>query len=98
SAAKVVLQQFNRLQNTNRLLLADAATGEVTTVMTETDAAWVENSNTGFRWLDGGKKLVWLSERSGWRHVYAVSMVDGAAKPITHGAFDLIGIEAIDEK
>lgn len=98
SATKVVLQQFNRLQNANRLLLADAATGEVSTVMTETDAAWVENSNTGFRWLDGGKKLVWLSERSGWRHVYAVSMADGAAKPITHGAFDVIGIEAVDEK
>ncbi len=97
SAGKIVLQQFNRLQNNNRLLLADAETGEVSTVMTETDAAWVENSNSGFRWLENGKKLVWLSERSGWRHAYAISLADGSAKPITHGAFDVIAIEAVDE-
>lgn len=95
---RVVVQQFNRLQNENRLMLINASSGGVTTVMTERDKAWVENSNHGFTWLDGGKKLLWLSERDGWRQAYSVSMDDGEARRITQGGFDAMGIEAVDEK
>jgi dipeptidyl-peptidase-4 len=93
---KVVVQQFNRLQNQNTLMLADTE-GNVRTVMKETDKAWVENSNHGFDWLEGGKKLLWLSERDGWRQAYAVSMENGEARRITAGGFDVIGIEGVDE-
>ncbi len=95
--ASIVLQQFNRLQNENRLMLADAAKGSVRTVMAETDDAWVDNNNTTFHWLDDGRKLIWLSERDGWRRAYAVSMADGKAAPITPHGVDVIAIEAVDE-
>ena len=52
-------------------MLGDAATGEVRTVFIDTDEAWVEIMDD-FVWLDGGKGLLWLSERDGWRHAYAV--------------------------
>jgi dipeptidyl-peptidase-4 len=90
----VLLQQFNRLQNSLKLMLADPATGSTKLVLTETDKAWVENRND-IRWI--GDDLLWLSERSGWRHAYRVSL-DGTVKPITKGDFDLIEVAKLDAK
>lgn len=95
--AEVAVQQFNRLQNTNKVLLADPKTGTPRMLFAEKDAAWVENDND-FRWIDQGRQLVWLSERDGWRHVYLVERGDGVTRQITKGAFDVIHIDAIDEK
>jgi dipeptidyl-peptidase-4 len=97
AGAEIAVQQFNRLQNTNRLMLSDPATRNVRTILVETDPAWVENHND-FRWLDGGKQLVWLSERDGWQHAYRVARATGKIEPITQGAFDVTQIEAIDDK
>ena len=94
---KLALQQFNRLQNTNRVMLADPELGTLRTVLTETDPAWVENENE-FRWLRNERSFVWLSERDGWRHAYLASRSGKKLSPITQGAFDVIRIEAVDER
>jgi dipeptidyl-peptidase-4 len=91
---KVVVQQFNRLQNVNRVLAADPKSGKVETILAEKDAAWVDNIND-FRWIDNGHQLVWLSERDGWRHVY---LIGDKATQLTKGAFDVMDIEAVDEQ
>ncbi len=98
SSQEIVLQQFNRLQNTNRLMTANAKTGEVQTLLTETDAAWVENSNAKLRWYDEQKKLAWLSERDGWQHAYSITRSDGKPTLVTPGKFDVLSVEAIDSK
>ena len=49
----------------------------------------------GFDWLNSGKRFLWLSERDGWRHAYAISRDGGEPVPITSEAADVIGIEAI---
>jgi len=97
SSEEIVLQQFNRLQNTNRVMLADAKSGRVRTILTETDKAWVENNND-MRWLDKGKRFLWLSERDGWRHAYVVSRAGDKVSLVTKGDFDVISIEAVDEE
>ena len=38
---QIVLQQLNRLQNTNQVLLANVSDGHVATVLVERDDAWV---------------------------------------------------------
>lgn len=96
SDSQLILQQFNRLQNTNHLILADAATLSHHTLLTETDSAWVENSNSSLHWVTPGETLVWLSERDGWQHAYLVSLADGAARLITPGAYDVLSIEHVD--
>lgn len=96
SGRRLALQQFNRLQNTNRVMLADPDRGAVRTILTETDAAWVENENP-FRWLQDGRSFIWLSERDGWRHAYRVSRSGKRVSRITNGSFDVIQIEAVDE-
>lgn len=96
NATELVVQQFNRLQNTNRVLWADAKTGWTGTVLTEADSAWVDNDNAT-RWLKGGTEFLWLSERSGWRQVYRVSKDGARVSLVTRGKRDVIAIEAVDE-
>lgn len=92
----ILIQQMNRLQNVNRVMLCDAKTGASRTVLTEADSAWLENENP-VRWVNGGQGLVWLSERSGWRHAYQASTDGKHFSAITEGAFDVLAVEAIDE-
>ena len=95
NSQEVILQHLNRLQNTNTVLLANAETGDVRQMFRDQDAAWVNVNNT-FVWLDNGRRLLFDSERDGWRHAYAVSR-DGDARLITTGQFDLMSIAGIDE-
>jgi dipeptidyl-peptidase-4 len=88
SPNEVVLEHLNRAQNTLAVLLGDAATGRVRTVLTERDSAWVDVVND-LRWIDGGKRFTWISERDGWRHLYVVSRDGSRVRLVTPGAFDL---------
>ena len=57
-------------------------------MLTERDSAWVDVVDD-LRWLDGGKRFIWISERDGWRHLYVVSRDGEARRLVTPGAFDL---------
>ena len=95
AAGELALEHLNRLQNTLTLLLADAATGDVRTIFRDTDATWVE-VNDRLRWVENGKRLLWTSERDGWRHAYAVAR-DGGMRLVTKESGDLISISAVDD-
>lgn len=97
SSDELVVQRLNRLQNRLDLLLADARTGAVRTILTEQDSAWVEVVDD-LVWLDGGKSFTWVSERDGWTKAYVVSRDGRQVRAITPGAYDVIGIRAIDER
>ena len=91
----LLVQQFNRLQNTNRVYLADAQTGDARLLLTEADAAWVENVNRPW-WTSDEKEFVWLSERDGWQHAYLVTRANGDIFRLTKGEFDVGEIAALD--
>lgn len=94
---QLLLQQMNRLQNTNLVMLANPETGTTRTILTEKESAWLENDNP-VRWVNEGRGFVWLSERDGWRHAYLAGTVGKQWTQITQGDFDLIQIEAIDRE
>jgi dipeptidyl-peptidase 4 len=108
SSDEVIIQQLNRLQNTNVVMLGDARTGKVRPIMTEKDDAWVDIAwgSIGWdkvglargdaEWIDGGKRFLWTSERDGWRHVYSISRDGRDIKCITPGNYDLISVEQAD--
>jgi dipeptidyl-peptidase 4 len=96
SSDELIIQQLNRLQNTNLVLLGDAKTGSVRTILTERDQAWVDLQGDEITWLEGGKNFLWISERDGWRHVYVVSRDGKSTRLVTSGAFDVISIENVD--
>jgi len=93
---QLVIQQLNRLQNTNRVMLAEARSGEVETILTETDDAWLRVQNPV--WFDDGQRFTWLSERDGWRHVYLVSRDGKQVELATPGEFDVIELLHVDEE
>lgn len=94
---EIVMQHLNRLQNDYKLLLADARTGAVKTILTEKDDAWVDVRANKFRWLDGGKRFLWMSEKNGWQHLYTAARDGSNLKLITPGNFDVVSISAVDE-
>ena len=93
---ELVIQHMNRLQNTLHVMLADAQTGTVRTVFTEQDSAWVEQFDD-LRFVNGGRDILWLSERSGWTHLYLFARAgSGAPRAVTSGAFDVLGVGGVD--
>lgn len=82
---RLLVQQLNRRQNENRLWLCDASTGDCVTLLNETSPGWVVHQpkmlflpQPGTDLKDGvstaALNLLWLSERSGWRHLYRIAM------------------------
>jgi dipeptidyl-peptidase 4 len=94
---EILLQHFNRRENRDDVMLCNATTGDVSTLFTESDSAWVDVMED-LNWIDKGKWFTWLSERDGWRHAYLVSTEGKETKLITPGDYDVIGIQAVDEK
>ena len=95
---EIVLLQLNRRQNLLNVIIGDARSGQVQTIFTERDEAWVDIDVDDLSWLADGKRFLWLSERDGWRHVYVASRAGTPPQLITPGAFDVISIESVDEK
>lgn len=94
---RIVFQQLNRLQNTNQVIAGDPKTGETQVLLTDRDDAWVEVMDE-WRWIDGGSRFLWLSERDGWQHLYAVSVANQAISLLTPGEFDAISVAGVDEQ
>ncbi|BDD06295.1 S9 family peptidase [Aureibacter tunicatorum] len=97
NSESLMIQQLNRKQNQNKLLLADADASSVKNVYTEVDEAWVAVYDD-FMWLDHGKKYLWSSEKDGWKHVYVGKTNGGDQQVITPYEFDVISISLVDEK
>lgn len=95
---EIVLLQLNRRQNLLNVIIGDARSGQVQTILAEKDEAWVDVDIDDLAWLSDGKRFLWPSERDGWRHVYVASRAGTEPQLITPGAFDVISIESVDEK
>ncbi|MGH7521961.1 MAG: prolyl oligopeptidase family serine peptidase, partial [Gemmatimonadales bacterium] len=95
ASKELVIQHLNRLQNTLQVMLADAQTGQVRTVFTEQDSTWVEQFDE-LRFLNGGKDILWLSERSGWTHLYLFPRDGKLPRALTSGNFDVLGVQRVD--
>ncbi len=100
---EVILEQLNRKQNQARIFLCNSTTGAGKSIYQETDKAWIDvkarwsDDFSGWEWLDDGKTFLWVSEKDGWRHIYKVDR-NGKEALLTRGDYDMITMEAIDEK
>ena len=65
----------------------DAETGALTVLDTQQDDAWVRGGETG--WMPGGHTFWFLSEASGYAHLYTVDAATGAVQALTSGAFEV---------
>lgn len=93
---QLCLVWMNRHQNTLRLLLADAATGQCATLLEETSKYYIELHNPVF--LSDGSGFLWQSERSGFNHLYRFDMKGRLQNAVTQGPWDMTGFYGVDEK
>lgn len=96
-AKEVLIQQLNRKQNENHVWVGNVETMEAVNIMTDTDSAFLD-LHDNIRWLDNARYFTWTSERDGWLHLYKVSRDGQQMAKITHGDFDVVRINYIDER
>lgn len=96
---EVMVEYLDRLQQHNRLMLADAKTGEAKLFFEDADKAWVNAEPLTWIGRDGAKNpdLLWLSERDGWRHAYRVDRTTGQARLITKFEGDVVSVAGADQ-
>jgi dipeptidyl-peptidase-4 len=93
---ELMLQQMNRRQQTNDVWLADARTGETRRLLRDEDEAWLDVVDE-WQWLPDGRELLWVSERDGWRHLWAAPREGGALRLLTPGDLDVVVGVTLDE-
>ena len=94
---EVMIQQLNRLQNTNTVYYGDVNTLELNPFYGDRDEAFL-NIHDNIVWLDGNKYFTWTSEKDGWRHLYRVTRDGKKETLLTKGDFDVINVLRIDPK
>jgi len=90
------IQRLNRMQTTLDLLIADATTGKARAALSENDANWI-NLSDDLYFLKDGKRFLWSSERSGYRHLYLYDLEGEQLAQLTRGEWEVSAVEAIDE-
>ena len=92
---EVLIQQLNRIQDSNFVWIGDINSMKLKNNLTETDEAFLD-IHDDILWLDHEKYFTWSSERDGWLHLYKVSRDGKKIDLITKGGFDVVQICCID--
>jgi len=93
-SSRVWFQVQNREQTWLKLAQADLTGKFLGVVVEERSPAWVEVLGEP-DWLDGNRFL-WLSDRTGNRHVYLVDVAAGEIVPVTKGDWEVLDLYGAD--
>ena len=89
--------KLNRHQNELEILLVDAESGKVSTLLKETNQYYLSIDNH-LTFLEDGKHFLLTSERDGFKHIYLYKMDGELKKQLTKGDFEVTDIYGFDEK
>jgi dipeptidyl-peptidase 4 len=83
-----------------RVIAIDANGGRATAIVNEECKTFFDyNSKLYLKYLDDANEILWMSERSGWNHLYRIDAATGEVKnPVTKGEWVLRGVEGFNEK
>src|SRR5256885_4417112 len=93
---RVAIERMNRKQTQIELLVADAGNGKSATVLIDKDSYWINVSDDLYFFKDG-KRFLWSSERSGYRHFYLYDLTGKLLAQLTKGEWEISGLSAVDE-
>jgi dipeptidyl aminopeptidase/acylaminoacyl peptidase len=81
-----------------RIVEVDAHTGETRAVVDERSPTFLDYAHKTFlQHLDDTQDLIWMSERSGWNHLYLIDARTGVVKnPITQGNWVVRQVDRVD--
>ena len=92
----LAIQRLNRTQTALDLLIADSTTGKTRAVLSENDPHWI-NISDDLYFLKDGKRFLWSSERSGYRHLYLYDLEGQQLAQLTNGEWEVSAVDAVDE-
>ncbi|MGH9737708.1 MAG: S9 family peptidase [Candidatus Acidiferrales bacterium] len=90
NSRRVAIERLNRAQNRLDLLFCDASTGASQTIVTETDPYWINIADDLYFFSDG-KRFLWSSERTGYRHYYLYNISGKLLVQLTSGDWQISG-------
>lgn len=92
----LAIQRLNRGQTELDLLLADSANGNSSTLLSEKDRYWI-NVHDDLYFFKDGKRFLWSSERSGYRHLYLYDLSGKQLAQLTKGDWEVSHVSGVDE-
>ncbi len=101
SASQLAFVSTSRDHKQEWLRLADAETGAVREVLSETVPTFFESGFNRVNWhyLPATNEVIWYSQRSDWGHLYLCDLATGKVKnQVTTGAWNVLQVLRIDEK
>ena len=98
----LALMTLNRAQNHMKLYFFNVKTGEHHVVLEEQNSTWVAifnfytNVNDMVYFPEKSKEFFWVSDRSGYYHIYRYSYDGKLINQVTKGDWDMIKVSGID--
>ncbi len=96
SGREIAVEKLPRIQNKLDLLIANIETGASRVFLHEEDPYWI-NVKGDLKFLPDGR-LLWTSERTGFRHLYLYGPDGTLEKQLTSGDWEVDTIAGIDER
>lgn len=94
--SEVLIRRADRLQKNQDLGACSATTGKCRSVVRESrPGSWA--TAIAPRFLDDGKRFIWMSERNDFRNFYLYDLTGKQLARLTQHAFDVADIARIDE-
>ncbi len=94
-SSAVAIIKLDRVQKRLEMLLAPLR-GAARTLFVEEDEHWV-NLTDNYRFLEQTPRLLWSSERDGYRHLYMKPLEGGEVAQITQGEWEVSSVNCVDE-
>jgi dipeptidyl-peptidase-4 len=85
---RISIQRLNRAQTQLDLLFCDTSSGASQTILTENDKYWI-NLGDDLYFFSDGKRFLWSSERTGFRHYYLYDLAGKQLEQLTSGDWQL---------
>lgn len=98
---ELIIQKLDRKQQESKLLYCNVLDGSSYTFWAENDKAWVDlntDDPKGWNWINNRQDFLWVSEKSGWRHIYKISRDGKTVTDLIKGNYDIGQIKSIDEQ
>ena len=95
SSREVAVEKLPRIQNKLDLLVANIETGNSRVLLHEEDPQWINVKDEPYFLSDG--RLIWTSERSGFRHLYLYGADGALLNQITSGSWEVDRVLGVDE-
>lgn len=98
---RLAFVSVTRDHKTATLRIADAETGDVRTVLEESEETFFESGHDVISWrvLSASNEVLWYSQRSNWAHFYLYDLETGALKhQITEGDWRVLDLVRLDEE